>query len=330
MNLQEAQAYNPHPEAFCRLLLEKEHLRKELNYYNPRLAALFQQAGMDLKTATTMWRQEMVKGGIESALRATQKFHQETKMKERLQADPNDAEAKAYFAAKEKKRLIDEQYHHVLEQYPESMGRVLMLYISAKINGHEVQAFCDSGAQATIMSKRLAYECELGDYIDERMAGVAVGVGTGKILGRIHMVNLQIGEYWFPCTITVMDDPPAGVPDMKFLLGLDMLKRHTCLLDLEHGCLKFRISPGKYMETPFLHEKDLAEEQGGTKGFDVEKANAEALKESMKEDNGDDMTTTSKWAKTRRKTKWRKTRKSSGRLCIGLCLLHLELRRHFV
>ncbi len=34
--------------------------------------------------------------------------------------------------------------------------------------------------------------------------GIAVGVGTGKILGNIRIVSLTIGRYDFPCSITVM------------------------------------------------------------------------------------------------------------------------------
>lgn len=209
-------------------------------------------------------------------------------MKQRLSADPNDAEAVAFFAVAAQQKRIDEQYRHVIEEYPESMGRVHMLYIAAKINGHVIQAFCDSGAQSTIMSKKLAIECDVADLIDERMAGIAVGVGTGKILGRIHSVQLQIGNYHFPCSVTVMDDPVGSAKEMPFLLGLDMMKRHTCLLDFERGCLKFRLSPGNYMETPFLHEKDLSEAQGGTKGFDADRANQEFMAMRQQEEDGDE------------------------------------------
>jgi DNA damage-inducible protein 1 len=99
-----------------------------------------------------------------------------------------------------------------------------MLYIAAKVNGHDIQAFVDSGAQSTIMSKRKAQECGVLHLVDERFAGVAVGVGTGKILGRIHLVSLQIGSSYFPCTVTVMDEAGLGDKNMDFLLGLDMLK----------------------------------------------------------------------------------------------------------
>jgi hypothetical protein len=80
------------------------------------------------------------------------------------------------------------------------------------------------------------------------------------------------------------DDPPPGAKEMPFLLGLDMMKRHLCQIDLEKHVLRFRIGGGgggedrgglsNYMEVPFLHEKDLDEEQGGTKGFNADQANA--------------------------------------------------------
>jgi len=62
-----------------------------------------------------------------------------------------------------------------------------------------------------------------------------------------------------------------------------MMKRHTCILDLGTGSLKFRIGPGEYLETPFLHEKDLDEDKGGTKGFDATAANQKILEMEMKD-----------------------------------------------
>jgi DNA damage-inducible protein 1 len=182
-----------------------------------------------------------------------------------------------------------------MQEYPESMGRVLMLYINAKINSHPLQAFVDSGAQMTIMSKSCAQRCGILHLLDTRFHGMAVGVGTGKILGRIHIVQLQIGDYHFPCSVTIMDDatlPRTGggggnntenesneastakPKDMDLLLGLDMLKRFNCSIDLMESKLKFRLG-SSILETPFLHEKDLDESKGGTKGFDATKANQE-------------------------------------------------------
>lgn len=96
---------------------------------------------------------------------------------------------------------------------------------------------------------------------------------------------MQIGDYYFPCSIAVLENPELG-----FLLGLGMMKRHTCGLDLEKSALKFRLShttapgDGDYLEAPFLHEKDLPESKGGTKGFDAAAANKKIL-ETDKEEN---------------------------------------------
>jgi DNA damage-inducible protein 1 len=242
-------------------------------------------------TAVELWRKEMVTNSIRSAAKTSQTFHKERAFRQRLAQNPGDAEAKEYFAKKDAQVLVNEQYRQALQEYPESMGRVLMLYINASINKHPLQAFVDSGAQMTIMSKSCATRCGIFHLLDTRFAGMAVGVGTGKILGRIHIVQLQIGDYHFPCSVTIMDDatlPRAGQKegeatdaadsakpkDMDLLLGLDMLKRFNCSIDLLEHKLKFRLG-GSTLETPFLHEKDLDESKGGTKGFDATRANRE-------------------------------------------------------
>ena len=296
MSLADAVMSNPHPKAIVKVLQDHNHLFKELNYHNPILASKLQN--QPYEQAVKIWREDRVKGSISSAAAISQAMHKERDFTRRLQQNPNDAQAKEYFETKKRKEKVNQQYQQAMQEYPESMGRVLMLYIEAKINGHGIQAFVDSGAQTTIMSKKAAQACGIFDLLDTRFAGVAVGVGTGKILGRIHIVQLQIGHVHFPCSVTVMDDatlPTAGPTssggddkdapkpkEMDFLLGLDMLKRHTCSIDLEQGKLKFRLAPGQYLETPFLHEKDLDESKGGTKGFNADKANEELMEAQRK------------------------------------------------
>ena len=134
------------------------------------------------------------------------------------------------------------------------------------------------------MSSKCAEKCEILHLLDTRFAGTAVGVGTGKILGRIHIAQVQIENQYFPCTITVMDSEEGlGDKNMDFLLGLDMLKRHRCSIDLSKNALVFRLGD-QALETKFLHEKDLDESKGGTKGFDAQKSNA--VIEKMEEDEG--------------------------------------------
>ena len=69
-----------------------------------------------------------------------------------------------------------------------------------------------------------------------------------------------------------------------------MLKRHKCNIDLEKNVLSFCLANGK-METPFLHEKDLDESKGGTKGFDATKANEQFEKMMNKKEDKEDKNT---------------------------------------
>lgn len=88
---------------------------------------------------------------------------------------------------------------------PESFIKVTMLYVNLKINNHPIKAFIDSGAQSTIMSKDCAEKCGLTRLIDTRFAGVAQGVGTCKILGKIHKVSLSIGNEHLLCSLTIIE-----------------------------------------------------------------------------------------------------------------------------
>ena len=88
--------------------------------------------------------------------------------------------------------MIESNYQTAMENCPEFFGSITMLYIETKVNGQSVQAFVDSGAQSTIISKQCAEQCNIMHLLDTRFAGMAIGVGSSRILGRVHLADLDL------------------------------------------------------------------------------------------------------------------------------------------
>lgn len=122
-----------------------------------------------------------------------------------------------------REKNVEESYNSMMENSPELLvGQISMLYVNMEVNGIAVKSFIDSGAQMTIMTQEFAERCGLTRLIDSRFQGMAVGVGSSKIIGKIHQAPLKVGGHHIASSITVLEQK-VGPP---FIFGLDNLRRH--------------------------------------------------------------------------------------------------------
>nr|CAH8838797.1 unnamed protein product [Trichobilharzia regenti] len=165
-----------------------------------------------------------------------------------MSADALDPAVQERIAELIRQKNIDMQMESALEYYPETFGQVSMLFINCKIKDQVIKAFVDSGAQSTIMSENCARRCNLDSLIDKRWAGLAYGVGTQTIIGRVHNGLIEIAGVFIPTSFIVLKDQ-----SLDLLIGLDMLKRHQCCIDLKRNVL---VIDGR-TEAPFLPESEI-------------------------------------------------------------------------
>lgn len=229
--------------------LDDPALLQQMLLANPHELSLLKERNPPLAEA-------LLSGDLERFTKVLQEQQQDRARREQerirlLTADPFDMEAQAKIEEDIRQHNVEENMTIAMEEAPESFGQVVMLYINCEVNGHPVKAFVDSGAQMTIMSQACAERCNIMRLVDRRWAGIAKGVGTQKIIGRVHLAQVQIEGIFLPCSFSILEDQP-----MDMLLGLDMLKRHQCAIDLKKNVLLFGTTG---TETHFLPEAELPE-----------------------------------------------------------------------
>ncbi|XP_019521071.1 PREDICTED: protein DDI1 homolog 1 isoform X2 [Hipposideros armiger] len=224
------------PALIRSMLLSNPHDLSLLKERNPALAEALLSGNLETFSQVLMDQQR------ERALREQERLHL-------YSADPFDLEAQAKIEEEIRRQNIEENMNIAMEEAPESFGQVAMLYINCKVNGHPLKAFVDSGAQMTIMSQACAERCNITRLVDRRWAGIAKGVGTQRIIGRVHLAQIQIEGDFLPCSFSILEEQP-----MDMLLGLDILRRHQCSIDLKKNVLVIGTTG---TQTYFLPEGEL-------------------------------------------------------------------------
>ena len=136
--------------------------------------------------------------------------------------DPWSAEYQERLAENIRQRNVRENLETAIEFNPEIFaGNVHMLYIECRVNGIPVKALVDTGAQMTVMNMKCAERCNVMRLVDRRFASYAFGVGRQRIIGVIHLGQIQLGNDFLASSFRVLEDQSH-----ELILGLDMLKRH--------------------------------------------------------------------------------------------------------
>ncbi|PIL37721.1 hypothetical protein GSI_01415 [Ganoderma sinense ZZ0214-1] len=148
---------------------------------------------------------------------------------------------------------------HALEYPPSVSGGM-----PVEVNGRLVKPFIFSGVQSSYVLSRTTnrpshssdatppaffslLHSRIMRFFDRLFSGIAQGVGTARILGRVHSAQLKLADLHLPCSFTIMEGRAVDL-----LFGLDMLKAHQACIDLEKNVLRIQ---GR--EVSFLAEHEL-------------------------------------------------------------------------
>lgn len=134
----------------------------------------------------------------------------------------------------EQMRTVSQNREEAHQDIPESMYGVkkLMLYIPISINGKYFEAFIDSGASMSIMSKEVATDAGVLYLCDPTMKIKAIGVGSQTTLGKIHKVDFMVNDSEISWGFDIMESK-----GLSLILGLDFLRSYRAKIDMEKDCL---------------------------------------------------------------------------------------------
>ena len=121
---------------------------------------------------------------------------------------------------------------YALEHNPEAFAQVTMLYLDCTVNKEHMVALVDTGAQASVMSLEFARRCRVDMLMDTRVGGMATGVGTADIVGKVWACDVAIGGTFYEASFLVV-----ASAHLDCIIGLDFMRRYLCTIDLARGAI---------------------------------------------------------------------------------------------
>ena len=113
-------------------------------------------------------------------------------------------------------------------------------------DGLEMEMMVDSGASSSVISLQLAQRLNLDCHMTQ-LHGNAFGVGRAQIVGQITGISCILESMAFPIDLLVLDGTDQ---DQLLLLGLDQMRKHKCMIDLDDEVILFGGKNG--VEIPFI------------------------------------------------------------------------------
>jgi len=179
---------------------------------------------------------------------------------ERLKKNPMDEEAQKMMEEDIRNANAQKNREYAFEHHPEAFASVDMLYIDCTVNKEPLIAMVDTGAQSSVMSLEFARKCRIDMLMDTQGGGIAEGVGTAKIVGKVWSCDICIGGVFYDATFSVVESY-----HLDFLLGLDFMRRYLCCVDIGNGCLRIGNNSVPFLPpTRIPHKKRRQDDQADT------------------------------------------------------------------
>ena len=135
--------------------------------------------------------------------------------------------------ANDKERVINENYIKAYDEIPSCLIPAKMIYLEAKIMGQKIKFLIDTGAQVSLLPLNIVKICNLDHLLDQRVAGELKGVGSDRVMGKIHYLEVELPCGVIPCSFTICENS-----DLVPILGIDMMQQMGLLLDFKNRKIK--------------------------------------------------------------------------------------------